>query len=164
MSEHGLLTETHEDLPFPGHCFGGAQFQDRIQYLVMVMHVWSQEVVIGDPQGQIVVCAFDSIEAVCVTVRRFIGAVEPFDDLLVWTEFRCYGITVRQTDYLSDIKLHLLPETQQELLGGEGIDTVAIGDKAEAFRQFIFEVPKSHAHGQDTGADGSVSGYAVSDD
>lgn len=50
------------------------------------MLVWAQEVVIGDPKCQIIVCAIDAVEAVCGSVGSFIGAVEPFDHLFEGAE------------------------------------------------------------------------------
>jgi hypothetical protein len=110
---HDLLPEMHQDLLFSGNCIGGAKLKDRIQYLVMVMYVRSQEVVIGDPQGQIAVRSFDSIEAIGLLIRRFVGAVELFNDLLIRTKFSCYGIAVCQADHLGDNKLncHILKKS-----------------------------------------------------
>ena len=47
-----------------------------IKHLIIVTLVWTQEVVIGNPESQVVVGTFDVVKAVCFPVRSLIGPVQ----------------------------------------------------------------------------------------
>ena len=115
-----------------------------------------QEVIISDPERQVIVRAFDPIEAVRMAIRSLIGTVEPFDQLFVRTEFSGNGIIVRKADHLRDLELHPLAELNEELLGSQRVGTVAVSDKEKIIRQPVPEFPEGHAHCHDAGPDAAV--------
>ena len=92
-----------------------------------------QEVVVGNPEGEIVVGTIIVVKAVCRTIRGLVGTVEPLDHLLVRTKLRGDCIIVRKADDLGDLELELLTELMEKLLGGKRIGTIAVSDKAEVF-------------------------------
>ena len=71
----------------------------------MVELVWPQEVIISDPEGQVIVRTFYTIETVCMSVRCPVGAVETLDQLFVGTELSGDSIIVCKADHLRDLKL-----------------------------------------------------------
>ena len=131
--------------------------------MVVVELMGTQEVVIGDPEGKVIVGAFDAVEPVCFPVRGFVGAVEPLNHLLERPEFFGDGIIVGKSDDLGDCEFKSVTELMEELLGSQGIGAVAISDKAEVFRQ-LFEMPESHAHSKDTGANVTAVRDTIAED
>ena len=117
--------------------------------------MWAQEVIVGDPEGKVIVGSVDVIKAAGGPVRSLIGAVEPFDHLLERAVFFGDGIVVGKPNHLCDLEGKIFPELFCEFHCGKGIGTVAVGDELKFFWQFC-KTPESHAHGEDAGADAAV--------
>ena len=86
--QDGLLAEEDEKLPLAGHVVGTLQHFHFIKDFVFIVFVWTQKIVVSDPERQVIVSPVDVVKAVCMTVRSLIGAVEPFDHLFKRTVFR----------------------------------------------------------------------------
>lgn len=69
----------------------------------MLVLVWIQEVVVGDPKSHVVVCAIVIIVAAAVPVSGFKGTVEPFNHLLAGAGFFGDRINVCESNYLGDV-------------------------------------------------------------
>ena len=54
----------------------------------------AQEVIVSDPERQIIVGTVDAVKAVCMAVRGFISSVQAFDHLLEWPVFGRNSIVV----------------------------------------------------------------------
>lgn len=91
------------------------------------------------------------------------GAVQSFNHLFIRSEFFGYLIVVRKSNYLGNIELELIAKFVEELLGGKWIGIIAIGNEFKVFRQF-FQMPESHAHGKDAGANPPVIRYLIAND
>ncbi len=65
-----MLTEEDEELPFAGHVISALQHFHFIEDFVASVFVWAQEVVVSNPESQVIVGAVDVVEAVCMAVRR----------------------------------------------------------------------------------------------
>ena len=132
----------------------------------------SEEVIISDPEGDIVVGTLIVVIAAGYAVGGFKRTVETLDHLFERAELLGDFVLVSKPDDLGDIKTELLTELMEELLCCERIGAVPIGNKAEVFRQF-FQLAESHAHGKDTGTDTPVvrdliakdrTGYCIHDE
>ena len=73
------------------------------------MFVRAKEVVVGNPESQVIVGAFDVVKAVCFPVRSLIGPVQSFYDLFERTVFLRHSIVVGKSDHLGDLKVKSLP-------------------------------------------------------
>lgn len=98
-----------------------------------------------------------------MTVRGFIGAVEPFNHLFEWSVFRRNGITVGKPNHLSDLERKALTQLLFELHCGERTCVVAVRDELKVLRQ-LCKASESHTHSEDTRADATVIGDLVADD
>ena len=127
------------------------------------MLVGPQEVIISDPEGQVIVGAFDAVKAICFPVRSLVGPVQPFYDLFKGTVFFRHSIVVGKSNDLSDLKGKIFAKLLCKLYGSKGIGTVAVSDKLEVFREFL-KALEGHAHGKDTRSDPTVIRYLVTDD
>ena len=127
------------------------------------MLVGTQEVIISDPESQIIVGAFDAVKAVCFPVRSLIGPVQPFHDLFERAVFSRHSIVVGKSNDLSDLKDKIFAKLLCELYGSKWIGTVAVSDELEVFREFLKSL-EGHAHGKDTRADPTVIRHLVTDD
>lgn len=134
-----------------------------VKYFIVVMFMWTQEVVISNPESQVIACAFDVVKTVGFPVGSLIGSVEPLHDLFEWTVFLRYRIVVAKSNHLSDREGKVLAKFLCEFHGGKGISTVAVSNKSEVFREFL-KSPEGHAHGKDTRANPTVIGHLVTDD
>ena len=161
--QDGLLAEEDDELPFAGHVVGALQHFHFVEDLVVLVLVGTQEVVISNPEGQVVVGAVDIVKTVCRAVGSLVGTVEPFDHLLEWTVLRGDGIVVGKSDDLGDLEGKVFSRLFCEFHGGEWIGAVAVGDELELFREFR-KSPEGHAHGEDAGADAPVVRDLVADD
>jgi len=126
------------------------------------MFVRTQEIVVSNPESQVVARTFDVVKTVCGPIRSLVGPVETFDHLLERTEFFRYSIVVGKSDDLGNIELKSITEFKEELLCSQRISTVSVCDETELFRKF-FEVSKSHSHGKDAGTDTAVVRYLITD-
>ena len=150
-----LLAQEDEQLPLARHVVGISQMLYFIEDTVVVVLMRSEEVIIGDPEGDIVVGTLIVVIAAGYAVGGFERTVETLDHLFERAELFGDFVLVREPDDLSDIKAELLTELVEELLGRKRIGAVAIGDKAEVFRKLL-QLTESHAHGEDAGADAAV--------
>ena len=143
-----------------------------IEDTVVVVLMRSEEVIISDPEGDIVVGTLIVVIAAGYAVGGFERTVETLDHLFERAELFGDFVLIRKPDDLGDIKAELLTELVEELLGRKRIGAVAIGDKAEVFRK-LFQLTESHAHGKDAGTDTAVvrdliakdgTGYRIHDE
>ena len=125
--------------------------------------MWAQEVIVGDPEGKVIVGAVDVVEPICMAVGSLIGAVEPFNHLFERAVFFGDGIVVGKSNNLCDPESKIFPELFCEFHCSKGIGTVAVSDELKFFRKFC-KPPESHAHGKDTGADAAVVRDLIADD
>ena len=153
--QDGLLPEKDKQLPLARHVVGIFQMLCFIENTVVVVLMRSEEVIIGDPEGDIVVGTLIVVIAAGYAVGGFERTVETLDHLFERAELFGDFVLVREPDDLSDIKAEVLTELVEELLGRKRIGAVAIGDKAEVFRKLL-QLTESHAHGKDAGADATV--------
>ena len=153
--QDGLLPEKDKQLPLARHVVGIFQMLYFIEDTVVVVLMRSEEVIIGDPEGDIVVGTLIVVIAAGYAVGGFKRTVETLDHLFERAELFGDFVLVRKPDDLSDIKTELLTELVEELLGRKRIGAVAIGDKAEVFRKLL-QLTESHAHGKDAGTDAAV--------
>ena len=95
--------------------------------------MWPEEVIIGNPESQIIVGTVDVIKTVCRSVRSLIGTVQPFDHLFERTKFFGYFIVVGKSNYLSDFKLKFFTKLVEELLRCKRVGTIAVTIKRKFF-------------------------------
>ena len=150
-----LLPQEDEQLPLARHVVGIFQMLYFIEDTVVVVLMRSEEVIISDPEGDIVVGTFIVVIAAGYAVGGFKRTIETLYHLFERTELFGDFVLVCKPDDLGDIKEELLTELMEELLGRKRIGAVAIGDKAEVFRK-LFQLTESHAHGKDAGTDTAV--------
>ena len=145
-----LLAQEDEHLPLAGHVVSIFQMLYFIENTIAVVLMRSEEVIISDPEGDIVVGTLIVVIAAGYAVGGFERTVEPLDHLFERAELFGDFVLVCKPDDLGDIKAELLAELMEELLGRKRIGAVAIGDKAEVFRK-LFQLTESHAHSKDAG-------------
>lgn len=66
------------------------------------MLMWTQEIIVSDPECQIIVSIVDVVEPICMVVRSFISTVQSFNYLFEWTMFCRDSIVVGKSNDLSD--------------------------------------------------------------
>ena len=154
--QNHILTEQDQDLPLGRHVVGTGKLIKIIQHPVSVVLMRTEEVVVGDPEGDAVVGPIKVVVAAGSPVRAFEGTVKPFHDLLEGTELFGDSILIGKTDDLRDVEFEILAVVQVKLLSGKRIGGIAIGNEAELLRELL-EVLQGHAHSQDAGADTTVS-------
>ena len=132
-----LLAQEDEHLPLARHVVGIFQMLYFIEDTVVVVLMRSEEVIIGDPEGDIVVGTLIVVIAAGYAVGGFKRTVETLDHLFERPELFGDFVLVRKPDDLSDIKTELLTELVEELLCRKWIGAVSIGDKAEVFRKLL---------------------------
>ena len=135
--QDGLLPEKDKQLPLARHVVGIFQMLYFIEGTVVVVLMRSEEVIIGDPEGDIVVGTLIVIIATGYAVGGFKCTVETLDHLFKRAELFRNFVLVRKPDDLSDLKTELLTELVEELLCRKRIGAVAIGDKAKVFRKLL---------------------------
>ena len=96
-------------------------------------------------------------------VRSLVCTVEPFNHLLIWPKFPGYFIIVGKPDDLGDIEPEFITEFAEELLGGQGICTVTIGDEPEVLRKLL-QMTERHPHGKDARTNTAVIRYLIPQD
>ena len=82
------------------------------------MLVRTQEVVMSNPECQVVVDTVDVIKIIYRLIRSLVGTVEAFDHLLARPEFFGNRIVVGKSNHPCDIELEFITEFSEELLGG----------------------------------------------
>ena len=150
-----LLPEKDKQLPLARHVVGISQMLYFIEDTIVVVLMRSEEVIISDPEGDIVVGTLIVVIAAGYAVGGFKRTVETLDHLFERAELFGDFVLIRKPDDPGDIKAELLTELVEELLGRKRIGAVAIGDKAEVFRKLL-QLTESHAHGKDAGTDTAV--------
>ena len=75
------MPKKDKELPFARHIVSTLQHFYFVEDFVFIVFMWSEKVIISNPESQVIVGAVDVVKAVCVAVRSFIGAVEPFNHL-----------------------------------------------------------------------------------
>ena len=154
------MAEEDKKLPLAGHVVSALQHFHFIKNFIFIMFMWPEKVIVSNPERQIIVGTVDVIKAVCVAVRSFIGAVEPFNHLFEWAVFRRNSVVVGKPNDLGDLEGEVFPELLCEFHCGERIGTVTVGDEFKVFRQFS-KSPECHAHGEDAWANTTVIGYLI---
>ena len=148
-----LLPQVHQHLPFIRHDPGVLDLFNWVENVVAEALVRPEEVVVGDPESDVVVCAVIVIEAAFDAIGGFEGAVESLDDLLERPEFSRNLVFVGEAKDLSHVKAHRFSVLEMELLCSQRVSAVAVSDEAESFRKLLTEGTECHPHGQDTGTD-----------
>ena len=161
--QDGLLPEEDEHLPFAGHVVSALQHLHFVEDVVFIVFMRAQEVIVSDPERQIIAGTVDAVKAVCMAVRGFISPVQAFDHLLEWPVFGRNSIVVGKSNDLGDFKGKVSAQLFYELHCGEGIRTVSVRNEPEVLRQFC-KIPERHAHGEDTGAYATVIRHLIADD
>ena len=161
--QDGLLAEEDKKLPLARHVVGALQHVHIVEDFVFIVFVGAQKVIVGDPEGQVIVSPVDVVKTVCMAVRSLIGAVEALDHLFERTVLCGDSIIVGKPDYLGDFERKVFAKLFNEFHGGEWIGAVAVSDELKLFRQLCKPL-EGHAHGEDAGADTVVIGYLVADD
>ena len=158
-----MLTKEDKQLPLARHVVSTLEHFHFVKNFVFIVFVRAQEVIVGDPESQVIVGAFDVVKAVCFPVRSLIGPVQPFHDLFEWTVFFRHSIVVGKSNHLGDLEGKVLAKLLCEFHGGKRVGAVAISDEFEVFREF-FKPLEGHAHSKDTGPNPAVTGHLVTDD
>ena len=157
------MPEKDQELPLPWHVIGTLKQIHFIEDFIAGMLMGTQEVVVSNPEGQVIVGTVDVVEPVCMTVRRLIGTVQPLDHLFERAVFGRNSIVVGKSNDLSDGKRKIFAKFLCKLHCGKGIDAIAIGNEFKVFRK-LCKPPEGHAHGEDAGADATAVGYLVTED
>lgn len=158
-----LLAEEDEQLPFPRHVVSAFQELDIIEDLISVMFVRTQEIIVSDPESQIIVGSIDVIKTIRFPIRSLIGPVQAFDDLFERTIPAGDSIVIGESDDLGDPEREVFPKLFGEFHGGKWIGTVTVRNESKMSRE-SFQTAECHAHGKDAGTDTAVIGYSVADD
>ena len=152
MLQDRLLSEVDQQLPLAGHVTGAFQQFDFVERLFAAGFLMrAQEVIVSDPEGYAVAGAIFRTVTAGDAVGFFKSAVQPFDKLFERTEFFGYLIAIGQADDLGDENVPVF--LQLELLCGQRIGAVAIGNELQGFAREFLKFGKSHAHSQDAGSD-----------
>ena len=138
-------------------CSGGTPKKGVSEYYEGGNIPWlrTQEVVVGDPERHVIVGAIVIVVTAADPVSGFKRAVKPFDHLLVGAELLRDRIIVCESDYLGNVKLEAVSQLPYELLGGQRISTIAVGNEPKLLGE-SFYAPESHAHGEDAWPDRAV--------
>ncbi len=153
--KNGLLPEQNQELPLPGHVVSPLQHIDLIEHPIVVVLMGTEEVVVGDPERHVIVGAIVIVVTAADPVSGFKRAVKPFDHLLVGAELLRDRIIVSEPNYLGNVKLEVVSQLPYELLGGQRIGTIAVGNEPKLLGE-SFDAPESHAHGEEAWPDRAV--------
>lgn len=156
------MAKEDEQLPLARHVVSTLEHFHFVKHFVFIVFVRAQEVVVGNPESQVIVGTFDVVKAVCFPVRSLIGSIQSFYDLLERTVFLRHSIVVGKSDHLGDLEGKVLAKLLCEFHGGKRIGAVAISDEFEVFGEFL-KALEGHAHGKDAGSNPSVIGHLVAD-
>ena len=94
----------------PGILSAPRSISTSLRTFVFVVLMGTQEVVVGDSQGKVIVCAVDAVKAVCMAVGGLVGAVKPFDHLFERAVFCRDGIIVGKPYDLCDFEGEVFPK------------------------------------------------------
>ena len=126
--------------------------------------MWSEEVVVGDPESEIEIGIFETVIATGASVGSLESAVEPLDHLLERSELCRDIIIVGEADDLSDVEVEVFTILEIELHSSKRIRAVAVGDKSETSRELFTEVFKGLTHREDAGTNTPVVRASVTED
>lgn len=107
----------------------------------------AKEVIVSDPEGYTVTGTIFRTVAAGDAVGFFKSAVQPFNQLFARTELFGYLIIIGQTDDLGDENVPVF--FQLELLCGQWIGAVAIGNELQDLAWEFLKFIKSHAHSKE---------------
>lgn len=158
------LTQQHELLPLVRHPLHAFKSGHRVEDFAAEVMVRPEEVVVGDPKGEIQTRIVEAVVTAGIAVRSLESAIQPLDQLLVRPKLFRDFIVIGEADDLSDVETESFAKPLLELHGGERIGAVAIGNEGEAFRKLVSEVRKSLTHGQDAGANAAIIRTTVAED
>lgn len=71
--QDGLLTKEDQKLPLARHVVSTLEHFHFVEDFVFLVFVRAKEVVVSDPEGQVIVGAVDVIKTVCMAVRNLKG-------------------------------------------------------------------------------------------
>lgn len=161
--QDGLLAKEDKQLPLARHVVSTLEHFHFVKNFVFIVFVRAQEVVVGNPESQVIVGTFDVVKAVCFPVRSLIGPVQSFYDLFERTVFLRHSIVVGKSDHLGDLEGKVFAKLFCEFHGGKRIGAVAVSNEFEVFRELLKPL-EGHAHGKNTRANSTVIGHLVTDD
>lgn len=158
-----LLTQIHENLPLAGHGIGIVEHLSGIEDTVFKVRVLAKKVVVSNPKGNRIVGTIEIVITAGAAIRLFESAVESFNHL--FERAKCFrdNIVIGKTDDWCDLKVKRILFSKGELLGGQRISAVAIGNKTEVFREYPNPF-KSHPHSKATGTHPTVIGNLITKD
>lgn len=157
-----LLAKIDHQLPLARHVIAIPYDIVLNRRPVIIEFMWPQEVVVGDPEREVIRSSIIVVKAIGRAVGSFISSVQAFDHLLIGPEFFGDSIIVLEADDLGDIEFKLVTELMEELLCSQRIGAVAVSDEPEAFRK-LFKVLESHPHCYDTRPDTTVVRETITD-
>ena len=134
-----LLAKIDHQLPLARHVIAIPYDIVLNRRPVIIEFMWPQEVVVGDPEREVIRSSIIVVKAIGRAVGSFISSVQAFDHLLIGPEFFGDSIIVLEADDLGDIEFKLVTELMEELLCSQRIGAVAVSDEPEAFRK-LFKV------------------------
>ena len=158
-----LLTEKDKELPFSWHVVSTMEKFHIIEHPITVVLMRTQEVIISNPESQIIVGAFDVVKAVCFPIGSFIRAVQPFHDLFEWAVVFGYSIVVGKSNDLGDRKGKVFSKLLCKLHCGKRVSAVAVRNEFKVVRQ-LFKSLEGHAHGEDAGPHAAIVRNLIADD
>ena len=162
--QDSLLAKEDEELPLARHVVGPLEHLYFVKNIIMIVFVWAQEIIVGDPESQIIVGAFDVVKAVCFSGKKpYRSGSSRSMICLKWTVFFRHSIVVGKSNYLGDLECKVFAKLFCEFHGGKWIGAIAVSNEFEVFRELLKPL-KGHAHGKDTRANSTVIRHLVTDD
>ena len=161
--QNSLLSQVDQELPFARHRIGFIQQFDMVEDTVAVMFVGPQKVIIGDPQGDVIVGPVIVVVTAGNAVGSFKGPVQAFDQLFIRPEFCGDRIIIGKADDLGHFEVQWVIFSKTELLGGQGVGAVTVGNEAKVLWEFLY-MAESHPHSKDAGTDAAVIRDLIADD
>ena len=160
--QDSLLSKVNQKLPFTRHVISPFQHLYLVQNTIILLFVWTEEIVINNPKRNIVVGTIEIVVATAYPVRGFEGTIQTFDHLFERSELSGYLIVVGKSDHLGDMEFKVLFELKEKLLGWQWIGAVTVSNEAEIFRELL-EMTEGHSHGKDARSNAPVIRYLVTE-
>ena len=73
-TQNSLLPKEDQELPFAGHVIGSLEHFCFVKYFISCMLMWTQKVIVGYPESQVIVDTVDVIKSVRTAVRSLVCA------------------------------------------------------------------------------------------
>ena len=73
------MSKKNQKLPLARHIVGTLKHFYFIEDFIACMLMWTQEIIVSDPECQIIVSVVDVVEPICMVVRSFISTVQSFN-------------------------------------------------------------------------------------